>query len=110
MDVGHQMGCDKEIDMKVMAIGALKGPLSEEQRKEVMPKEVPHTLKMYLDGQIEQFWMRPDVGPIFLLNVASVDEARELVDKMPLVEKGLASYQFWPVGPLMPLRLLLQNQ
>jgi hypothetical protein len=96
--------------MKVMAIGALNAPLSQEQRQEVMPREVPHTLKMYLDGKIEQFWFRQDTGPIFLMDVESVEAAKGLVDKMPLVEGGLATYQFWPVGPLMPLRLLVQGK
>jgi hypothetical protein len=96
--------------MKVMAIGALNGPLSQEQRQEVMPREVPHTLKMYLDGKIEQFWFREDTGPIFLMDVASVEDAKKEVDNMPLVEGGLATYQFWPVGPLMPLGLLVQGK
>ena len=30
-----------------------------------MPKEVPHTLKLYLEGKIEQFWFREKAGPIF---------------------------------------------
>jgi hypothetical protein len=96
--------------MKVMAIGALNAPLTDEQRQQVMPREVPHTLQMYLDGKIEQFWFRPDTGPIFLMNVDSVEHAKEMVDGMPLVEQSLATYQFWPVSPLMPLRMLIQNK
>jgi hypothetical protein len=96
--------------MKVMAIGTLKTPLTPEQREEVMPKEVPHTLQMYLDGKIEQFWFRKDAGPIFLMNVESVEDAKSAVDHMPLVENGYASYQLWPVGPLAPLARLLQGK
>jgi hypothetical protein len=44
-----------------------------------MPKEVPHTLQLYLDGKIEQFWFRPDAGPVFLMNTESVEEARAIV-------------------------------
>jgi hypothetical protein len=46
-----------EKTMKVMAIGTLK-PLSQEQRQRYLPKEVPATLQLYLDGKMEQFWMR----------------------------------------------------
>jgi hypothetical protein len=36
-----------------------------------MPKEVPETLKLYLDGKIEQFWFRDDKpGVVFLMNTA----------------------------------------
>ncbi len=38
-----------------------------------MPKEVSHTLKLYLDGKIEQFWFRENAaGVIFLMDVISV--------------------------------------
>ncbi|GGG67055.1 hypothetical protein [Edaphobacter dinghuensis] len=96
--------------MKVMAIGTVGAPLTPEQRQQVMPREVPHTLKLYLDGKIEQFWFRPDTGPVFLMDVDSVEEARAIVDDMPLVIDGLAKYQFWPVGPLAPLGLLIQGK
>ena len=96
--------------MKIMAIGTLDAPLTPDQRQHVMPKEVPHTLQLYLDGKIEQFWFRPGIGPIFLMNAASIEEAKATVDAMPLVEGRLATYQFWPVGPLAPLSLLIQGK
>jgi hypothetical protein len=50
--------------MKVMAVGTLK-PLSQEQRQQYLPKEVPATLQLYLDGKMEQFWLREkEVGVI----------------------------------------------
>ena len=97
--------------MKVIAIGSIVKPLSDEQRKEIMPKEVPATLKHYLEGKIEQFWYRQDApGVIFLMNVASVDEAKAELDTLPLVIGGFAKYQLIPVGPLAPLGLLIQGK
>ena len=95
--------------MKVMAIGTLDAPLTPEQRQQILPKEASHTLKLYLDGKIEQFWFRTGTGPIFLMKADSVEEAKATVDDMPLVAGGLAKYQFWPVGPLAPLGLLIQG-
>lgn len=97
--------------MKVIAIGSIVKPVSDEQRKEIMPKEVPATLKHYLEGKIEQFWYRQDApGVIFLMNVASVDEAQAELDTLPLVTGGFAKYQLIPVGPLAPLGLLIQGK
>jgi hypothetical protein len=97
--------------MKVIAIGSIVKPLSDEQRKEIMPREVPATLKHYLDGKIEQFWYRQDApGVVFLMNVASVDEAKAELDTLPLVTGGFARYQLVPVGPLAPLGLLIQRK
>lgn len=97
--------------MKVMAIATIIKPVTPEQRQQIMPNEVPATLKLYLDGKIEQFWARQDApGVIFLLNVASVDEAKTTVEALPLVTGGFAKYEFIPVGPLAPLGLLIQGK
>jgi hypothetical protein len=97
--------------MKVFAIGSIVRPLTPEQRQQIMPNEVPHTLKLYLDGAIEQFWYRQDApGVIFLMNVESVEQAKALVDAMPLATGGFATYQLMQVGPLAPLGMLIQSK
>jgi hypothetical protein len=97
--------------MKVLAIGSIVKPVSDEQPKEIMPKEVPATLKHYLDGKIEQFWYRQDApGVIFLMNVESVAQAKTELDALPLVTGGFAKYDLMPVGPLAPLGLLIQGK
>jgi hypothetical protein len=96
--------------MKVFALYTVKASLTPEQRQQLMPHEVPHTLKLYLEGKIEQFWFRENAGPIFLLNVESVEEARATLSKLPLVANNLASLELLPVGPLMPLGLLIQGK
>jgi len=96
--------------MKVFALYSLKAPLTPEQRKEHMPREVPHTLQLYLEGKIEQFWFRDGKGPIFLLNVETVDQAQALLSELPLLANNLATLELMPVGPLMPLGLLIQGK
>src|ERR1700760_2089173 len=96
--------------MKVLAIGSITKPLPPEQRQQVMPNEVPATLKHYLDGRIEQFWYRQDApGVVFLMNVESVEQAKATVGELPLVTGGFASYQLMQVGPLAPLGMLIQG-
>lgn len=97
--------------MKVLAIASIVKPVSDEQRKEIMPKEVPATLQHYLDGKIEQFWARKDApGVVFLMNADSVEQAQAELDTLPLVSGGFAKYQLIPVGPLAPLGLLIQGR
>ncbi len=95
--------------MKVMALAKIASPLTPEQRTQHMPAEVPATLKLYLDGKIEQFWFREKAGPIFLMNVESVEDAKATLDTLPLVVAGIATYELMPVGPLMPLGMLVQG-
>jgi muconolactone delta-isomerase len=96
--------------MKVMAVGTLK-PLSQEQRQQYLPKEVPATLQLYLDGKIEQFWLREkEVGVIFLMSVDSIDEADKLLKSLPLGQANLLTFELMPIGPLLPLGMLMTTQ
>ena len=97
--------------MKVMAIGSFAKPLTPEQRQQVLPHEVPATLKLYLDGKIEQFWFRQDApGVLFLMNVDSIEQAKTTMEALPLVTGGYLKYEFMQVGPLAPLGLLIQGK
>lgn len=97
--------------MKIFAIGAIAKPITDEERQQIMPKEVPETLRLYLDGRIEQFWFRDDKpGVVFLMSAETVAEAKAAVDALPLAAAGLLAFDFIPVGPLKPLGLLLQGR
>jgi hypothetical protein len=94
--------------MKIIAIGTLK-PLTQEQSDRIFPHEVPATLKLYLSGKIEQFWLRDEMkGAIFLLDVESVNEAESLLGELPLTREGLHTFDLLPIGPLLPLGMLIK--
>lgn len=93
--------------MKILAIGPLKA-LTQEQSDRIFPNEVPATLKLYLDGKIEQFWLRDEMkGAVFLLNVDSVAEAEALLGALPFTHENLHTFDLYPVGPLLPLGFLI---
>lgn len=94
--------------MKVMAVGTLKS-LTSEQRRRYLPAEVPATLQLYLDGKMEQFWLRDkEAGVIFLMSVDSVDEADKLLKTLPLGQADLLTFDLMPIGPLLPLGMLMK--
>lgn len=97
--------------MKVLAIGSFAKPISDEERQQIMPKQVPDTLKLYLEGKIEQFWFREDKpGVIFLMQTESVAQAEATIHALPLAANGFLGFEFIPVGPLKPLGLLIQGR
>ena len=97
--------------MKVFAIGSPGKQMTDEQRKEIMPKEVPDTLRLYLDGKIEQFWFRDDKpGVVFLMNADSVEQAKATLNTLPLAAGGFLTFETIPVGPLKPLGMLIQGK
>jgi hypothetical protein len=96
--------------MKVFAIATPKPTLTPEKLQQFMPAEVPATLQHYLDGTVEQFWFREKLGPIFLMNVESVEEAKASLATLPLVANDLMTYEVFPVSPLKPLGRLIQSK
>ena len=56
--------------MKVLCISKWAKAASPEERDAILPKEVPATLKLYLDGVIEQMWFKLDApGVVFITSV-----------------------------------------
>ena len=97
--------------MKVLAVGSIVKPVTPEQRQQIMPREVPATLQLYLDGKVEQYWYRQDApGVVFLMNVESVDDAKATVHSLPLAAEGFAEFELIPMGPLAPLGMLIQRK
>ena len=73
-----------------------------------MPGEIRDTVQAYLDGKIQQWFGRSDGrGVMFLVNASSVAEAKAVMDSLPLAKEGLANFEYTPLGPLGPMRLLL---
>lgn len=74
----------------------------------VMPQEARETVKLYLDGKIREWYSRGDgKGVVFLIEATSVDDARAIVESLPLAKEQLMDSQYIPVGPLVPLRVLV---
>jgi hypothetical protein len=96
--------------MKVFAIASIPSNVAREDVRKRLPHEVPATLKLYLEGKIEQFWFRENMGPIFLMNVDTLDEAKGIIGSLPLAGEGLMTYEYMPVTPLSPLRTLIQGK
>jgi hypothetical protein len=94
----------------VLAIYSPKPGVTVEQVMKIMPAEIRATVPLYLDGKIQQWFMRGDGrGVIFILNCQDVAEARAVIETLPLSKENLMDEQFIPVGPLLPLGILLKD-
>jgi len=94
----------------VLAILTPKAGVKPEQIMKIMPEEIRATVPLYLDGKIQQWFTRGDgKGVIFLMNCKDEAEARALMESLPLSKEGLVEEQFIPVGPLLPLGILLRD-
>jgi hypothetical protein len=87
-----------------------KPGVTAEQVMKIMPAEIRATVPLYLNGKIQQWYTRGDgKGVIFIMNCKDVAEARALIESLPLSKENLMDEQFIPVGPLLPLGILLRD-
>jgi hypothetical protein len=92
----------------VLATLTVKEGVQREAIMKVMPGEVRSTVQLYLDGRIQQWFARGDgKGVVFLLDCKTVEEAKAILETLPLIKENFASFEYMPLGPLTPLRLLI---
>lgn len=93
---------------RILAIGTLNPGVDPTAARAILPTEVRETAKLYLDGRIDQWYSLQDRrGVAFILNVTDVAAAHEMLEKLPLGQAHLMTFELIPLGPLNPLWQLL---
>jgi hypothetical protein len=93
---------------EVIVIKTPRQGVTPDQIMALIPAEIRATVKLYLDGKIRQWYSRGDgKGVVFLVDAKTEDEARAIMETLPLAKEHLMDDQYVPVGPLMPLRALI---
>jgi hypothetical protein len=92
----------------VLVILTPRKGVTPDQIMAVIPAEIRATVKLYLEGKIREWYSRGDgKGVIFLVEAKTEDEARAIMETLPLAKEQLMDHEYIPVGPLMPLRALV---
>src|ERR1700755_2157279 len=92
---------------RILAIGTLNPGADPAAARAILPTEVRETVKLYLDGKIDQWYsLQGRPGVAFILNVTDPTTAHEMLEKLPLGRAHLMSFELIPIGPLNPLRWL----
>ena len=92
---------------KILAIGTVNPGVDPAQVLSILPNEVRSTVELYLDGKIDQWYSLQDRrGVAFILNVTDPAAAHDMLEKLPLGQAHLMSFELIPIGPLNPLRQL----
>jgi hypothetical protein len=93
---------------RILAIGTINPGVDPAAARAILPTEVRETVKLYLDGKIDQWYsLQGRPGVVFILNVTDIAAAHEMLEQLPLGQAHLMSFELIPLGPLNPLRQLL---
>lgn len=95
----------------VFALLTAKSGVKREQIMSFMQAEIRATVQLYLGGKIRDWYARGDGrGAVFLLNTGDIEEAKSIMESLPLAKEHLLDHEYIPVGPLLPLRLLIDSK
>jgi hypothetical protein len=92
---------------RILAIGTVNPGADPATVRSILPNEVRQTVKLYLDGKIDQrFSLQDRNGVAFILNVTDPAAAHDMLEKLPLGQPHLMSFELIPLAPLNLLRQL----
>jgi hypothetical protein len=92
---------------RILAIGTVNPGVDPAKVFAILPNEVRDTVSLYLDGKIDQWYSLEDRrGVVFILNVTDTAAAHDMLEKLPLGQAHLMTFELIPIGPLNPLRQL----
>ena len=93
---------------EVLVMQTAKQGVTAPQVRAVIPAEIRATGQLYLDGTIRQWYARGDgKGVVFLVEAKTEDEARAIMETLPLAKAQVMDHTYVLVGALMPLRALV---
>ena len=79
---------------EVLVIQTPRQGVTAQQIMAVMPAEIRETVKLYLDGKIREWYSRGDgKGVIFLVDAKTEDEARAIMETLPLAKEQLMDHR-----------------
>ncbi len=97
--------------MKILAIDKM---LPGTTRDRIMPHlkaEVKKAWDLYTSGVCRELYYRGDrSGAVLVLECASVEAARTVIDTLPLVKESLIDFDLIPLGPFASLSLLFADE
>jgi predicted RNase H-like HicB family nuclease len=96
---------------RVLAIGRPTVDRASPDYQAVLPREAQASLRLYLDGKLDQHWLCPDLpGVAHLVNAETVEEARAIIEQLPLVSEGKMEFEYMLLAPLSSFSQLLRDQ
>lgn len=94
--------------MKILAVDKIMPGVNPEQ--DIYPHlrdEAGRAWELYNQGVIREMYFKTEHGgAVLMMECADKDEARRMLDTLPLVQAKLVDFDIIPLGPFMPLGML----
>ncbi len=86
--------------MKILAIEKEIPDIASEQFAPHLEREAAYIWKLYQNGVVREIYFREELtSAVLVLECGGVEEAREMLDELPLVQAGLIDFDIIPLKP-----------
>ena len=86
--------------MKILAMEVEVEGVKPRQYEPYLKVEAQHVWELYQNGVIRELYFRADRSEaVLMLECANMDEAKEILASLPLVEAGLITFEIIPLVP-----------
>lgn len=86
--------------MKIFVIASRSDKHAPEEFAPFLAAETKKAFQLMADNVLREIYTRADgKGAVMILEAASEDEARRRLGELPLAQKGMLNFDFYPVGP-----------
>lgn len=93
--------------MQILAIDKFLPETTMEKVQPHLKEEMVVTWEHYKQGKIRQLYFRQDhPGVVLMMECDSLEEAKELIDELPLVKERLIEFELIPLGFFQPFEAL----
>ena len=96
--------------MKILAIDKILPGATEEKIKIHLKEEAAKAWELYSAGVFREMYFRTDRGgAVLIMECADLEEAKKVLDTLPLVKTGLVDFDLIPLGAFVPLATLFEQ-
>ena len=101
----------EDIFMKILAIEKEVPGVADREFKPHLKEEAARVWELYQAGLIRELYFRQDQrSAVLVLECPNVEEARELLNSLPLVKEGLIDFDVIPLAPYPGFSRLFAEQ
>jgi hypothetical protein len=93
--------------MKILAMTRFLPGATMDAVNALLREEATAGWALYKSGVVREWYFRTDApGAVLMLECADIEEAKRTFSSAPLVKAGLIDFDFFPLGPYLPLEAL----
>jgi len=93
--------------MKILAISKESEGVNWDNEQIAMKKEASQVYDLYLSGKLREIYFTENYDAVLILECQDIQEAKKVVNRLPLVKNKLIRFEFMQLNPYTGLSRIM---